>query len=237
MFDLRPSTEFMQGGVETEVPELDDLDRPRSAEQWRELCDKMFKGIDGFCLMGKLAINKDLFLKYARNTRAKWADRTQVGNGRISDDEAMVRCFVWEHAGLLQRGTALMCLPPHQAIPALRQFDRQKVETLEKMGFPARAAPDLVTQNSGIYVLVWSVERKIDALRVIEAIRAHLATHDGKLPQRLSDITELSLPVDPLTNQPFDWKVSENVGRLSAASIPGASGPTSAAFEYVLRVR
>ena len=40
MFDLRPSTEVMQSGLEEEIPGLNDLDRPLSAEQWRDLRKK-----------------------------------------------------------------------------------------------------------------------------------------------------------------------------------------------------
>ena len=130
-----------------------------------------------------------------------------------------------------------MCLPPHQAIPALRQFDRQKVDDFQKMGIPDQIASIQIMQSLDIYVFVWSVQRKSTRLALVEAIRAYLPGHDDRLPEKLSDITDLSLPVDPLTNQPFGWKVSGHVGRLSAATIPGVSDRTSAAFEYVLRVR
>ena len=183
-----------------------------------------------------VVVDKDAVLKYARETRAQWA-RGPSETKRISDDEALVRCFMWENTRLRQRGTVLMCLPPHEAIPALREFDHRKAEVFKRMGLPAQVATQLVLQDLGMYVFVWSIQRKIDALRVVEAIRAHLATHDGKLPEKLSDITGPSVPVDPLTNQPFDWTVNDNTGRLSAPTIRGVNEPVAASLQYVLHVR
>jgi hypothetical protein len=49
-------------------------------------------------------------------------------------------------------------------------------------------------------------ERNFAALRVVEALRIYGAAHDAKLPQQLSDITEVPIPDDPATGQPFNFR-------------------------------
>ncbi len=48
-------------------------------------------------------------------------------------------------------------------------------------------------------------ERRIAALRCIEAIRLYAARHEGRLPRRLGDIAEVPIPVNPVTAKPFHY--------------------------------
>lgn len=59
-------------------------------------------------------------------------------------------------------------------------------------------------------------ERKVAALRVIEAIRLHSATTNGQLPATLSDITIVPVPDDPIRNKPFNYICTGNTFTLSA---------------------
>src|SRR5262249_9610886 len=65
------------------------------------------------------------------------------------------------------------------------------------------------------------VDRRFAALRCVEAIRLYLATHDGKLPASLKDITEVPIPVDPMTDLPFEYEVKGDTARLTAPAWPG----------------
>jgi hypothetical protein len=58
-------------------------------------------------------------------------------------------------------------------------------------------------------------DRQVATLRVIEAIRMYAATHDGQLPNTLSDITEVPVPDDPVTGLPFEYKLENSKARLS----------------------
>ena len=44
-------------------------------------------------------------------------------------------------------------------------------------------------------------ERSIAMLRVIEALRIHAARHQGRLPEKLADISAVPLPLDPTTRR------------------------------------
>ena len=50
------------------------------------------------------------------------------------------------------------------------------------------------------------LDRRVAALRVVEAIRLYAASHDGKLPDDLTQITEVPVPEDPATGKPFEYR-------------------------------
>ncbi|MGH7140974.1 MAG: hypothetical protein ACREHD_35025 [Pirellulales bacterium] len=52
--------------------------------------------------------------------------------------------------------------------------------------------------------------------RAIEALRLYAAGHDGKLPMRLSDITDAPVPDDPWIGVPFDYELSGGTATLKA---------------------
>lgn len=59
-------------------------------------------------------------------------------------------------------------------------------------------------------------ERKVAALRVIEAIRLHSAATNGQLPANLADITIVPVPDDPVRGKPFDYTCTGTTFTLSA---------------------
>ncbi len=46
------------------------------------------------------------------------------------------------------------------------------------------------------------LDQRLALLRTVEALRLHAAAHDGKLPEKLADIS-VPLPVDPITGKSF----------------------------------
>jgi hypothetical protein len=47
------------------------------------------------------------------------------------------------------------------------------------------------------------IERNVEALQIIESIRAYAGKHDGKLPASLDDLTDMPVPTDAVTGKPF----------------------------------
>ena len=81
-------------------------------------------------------------------------------------------------------------------------------------------------------------ERKLAALRTLEAIRLHLAA-SGKLPAKLSDITAVPVPTDPVTGNQFVYTASVEAFTLV---LPAPAGETtnkgnSVRFEVTLRAK
>jgi hypothetical protein len=67
------------------------------------------------------------------------------------------------------------------------------------------------------------LDRRVATLRVIEALRMYAASHDGALPESLSQITEVPVPEDPATGKPFDYSLT---GKSALVSAPQAALPT-----------
>jgi len=57
------------------------------------------------------------------------------------------------------------------------------------------------------------LEQRIALLRHIEALRMFAAGHEGKLPEKLSDVA-VPLPADPFTGKPFVYKVEAATAHL-----------------------
>ena len=62
------------------------------------------------------------------------------------------------------------------------------------------------------------VDRRLDALQVVEAIRLDASLHDGRLPANLGAIKNLPLPLDPALGLPFEYRVDGTSATVSAPS-------------------
>jgi hypothetical protein len=76
-----------------------------------------------------------------------------------------------------------------------------------------------------VIVTVDRLDRKMAALRIIEAIRLYAAGHDGRLPDKLGDVA-VPLPKDPGTDQPFEYSRENETATLIAPPL-GLSFPKS----------
>src|SRR5262249_1581129 len=62
-------------------------------------------------------------------------------------------------------------------------------------------AQQLVPGYRKVFMARGRIERRLAALRCVEAIRVYAAAHDGKLPAKLDDIKEVPVPLDPVTDK------------------------------------
>jgi len=80
------------------------------------------------------------------------------------------------------------------------------------------------------------VDRQLDALQCIEAIRLYAAAHNGALPPSLDAITEAPTPLDPATGKPFDYKVNGDSAALTAPLPSGAPNHWTFLVRYDLKL-
>ena len=64
--------------------------------------------------------------------------------------------------------------------------------------------------------------RNFAVLRVVEAIRLYAAANGGKFPESLAAITDIPLPNDPVTEQPFWYETDGEMAKISGPELPGA---------------
>ena len=73
-------------------------------------------------------------------------------------------------------------------------------------------------------------DRRLAALTAVEALRAYAAANGGKLPERLDEIVETPVPLNPMTGKPFEYAVTNGVATISDAT-PGNQ------LKYSVKVR
>ena len=103
----------------------------------------------------------------------------------------------------------------------------QEEEALAKRqreGFAMRPgeaiASMLLPATQQVYSAQMRIQRDIDAMRVIEAIRMH-AAETGSLPATLDEISVVPVPVNPATNQPFSYQLK---GGTATLELPRSDG-------------
>jgi len=79
------------------------------------------------------------------------------------------------------------------------------------------------------------LDRQLDALQCIEAIRRYAHAHEGKLPTSLEAIADAPVPLDPATGKPFLYQVNGDSATLSAPMPPGFNYPPYA-IRYELKL-
>ncbi len=92
----------------------------------------------------------------------------------------------------------------------------------------------------GIFKVYWAraaLERRINLLRCVEAVRAYAAAHDGKLPASLNDVKDVPIPLDPVTGKPFEYKVAGGKATFETPEVPRASRRNfdDLTYEFVIK--
>jgi hypothetical protein len=226
LIDMRKGMEFEQRLMEMEFPDLTDLDRPRTAEQWD-------------ALLRAIRTTHQRLMAHDKKTLA--AGLTAADPASASPDLPVAKAYLIERMG----HDAVAAMPPAQVLVLhLVGFTREYRDDYFKamyLPYPQarpvaaaaealfKAAPGTEAKRFGellfpamLKVLTAQVrmERKIAALRVIEALRLHAAAHGGQLPDNLGDVTIVPIPSDPGTGQPFEYK-RDGATAMLTSHIPG----------------
>jgi tetratricopeptide (TPR) repeat protein len=90
----------------------------------------------------------------------------------------------------------------------------------------------LESSHAAVRLLMNRLDRHVAALQCVEALRLYAGAHDGKFPDKLSDVTEVAVPEDPISKKPF---VYHRTGSKAALEAPAPNGATAKdAMRYLL---
>lgn len=78
------------------------------------------------------------------------------------------------------------------------------------------------------------LDRRIAALRCVEAVRLYAAAHDGNPPATLADIQGIPIPIDPITGKAFHYEASGDTATLSAPPPPKETPQAHNTIRYEL---
>lgn len=96
----------------------------------------------------------------------------------------------------------------------------------EKMLEPAHERILLIEKRLG---------NNLNVLQYVEALRDYAAAHDGRLPEKSSDLTDLELPKDLVSGKPFEYRRTE-AGAVVTSTMPEGGDPVFIVrYEVVLK--
>lgn len=100
---------------------------------------------------------------------------------------------------------------------ALRDLPQPFIDLTEKAEW---IEPDT---KKKVHSLMNRLDRHVAVLQCIEAMRLYSASHEGKFPKQLSDITRIPVPGDPVTGKPFIYR---RTGAKAILEIPATGEET-----------
>jgi 2-methylaconitate cis-trans-isomerase PrpF len=68
------------------------------------------------------------------------------------------------------------------------------------------------------------LENNLNGLQCVEAIRHYAASHDGQLPENLSDISQMEIPKDVMSGKAFEYRRT-SAGAVLKSVMPQGGGP------------
>jgi hypothetical protein len=80
------------------------------------------------------------------------------------------------------------------------------------------------------------LEQRIALLRHVEALRMYAAEHDGKWPEKLTDVS-VPLSDDPFTGKPFRYHVDGPTAHVRGTPPPGDENSPGFNVRYELTIR
>ena len=219
--------------IESVIPELDDLDRERSAEQWDGVLRRLRSEFRDLSLDGTPPILPAWFpkdsapedpaakspdLPAARNfvarTKGLSADKAEA----MPPAQVLVLYIVGTSREDWDDFHRAAYLPYPQARPFFEAADKRLREVPNTEGHVVSRSAHFRFEQGDVETDRARVA--VAALRVIEALRMHAAAHDGKLPDKLDDVTEVPIPSDPGTDRPFEYSRDGDTATLVSV-VPG----------------
>jgi hypothetical protein len=136
------------------------------------------------------------------------------------------------HVELCDEGGKWYPLPYWQSRQALLNLDEQHKRNAGDQGL--RFVTAFVPALHRARLQFAEADRRLAALQCVEALRAHAAHNDGKLPASLADVRETPIPLDPITGQPFSYRLDGQVAVIDCPAVPGEQNRTG--FKYEITV-
>lgn len=237
LIDLSRAAEVEMSFVYLMYPELRELgDESRSPEYWRGFVDRLLKESEEIYQLESPELGHRPMLATLAIKGYPQACRALIREGRTAEDvdampvaEVVVRYSIRTYDELRDETFKWFLLPYSEAARGMEQTEqffrtegrRREILPVASMLLPAVSMAKFVAAKN---------DRDIALLRTVEALRMHAAGGEGKLPATLSEVTEVPVPRDPVTGEPFIYRLNGNRAELQAPAPPERSSPRHAKF-------
>jgi hypothetical protein len=248
---LRDQLEVERKFLENLIPELSEseLARPRNSAEWASLLARMHQGIvkltrfnvqlgDHHPALRELSERelpefRSTALPSAREHLKASRRLTDEQLGAMSEDQIVALHIADGYREIWDDWFKASYLPTRDAVAQHAAAEKQLAA--------AKKGPFVlfVEYVAGVYPAMMAelrLDRRVAALRVIEAIRLSAGAHDGALPESLSQVTDVPVPDDPATGKPFEYHRDGNSATLSGPQA-GLPPPPWPSYRITIRPR
>jgi hypothetical protein len=113
--------------------------------------------------------------------------------------------------------------------------DAEKFIQAETGALPSQLPAESKANYDPLLILGKRSDRDLAVLQTVEAIRSYAASHKGQLPQTLAEITEVSVPKDPLSGQAFRYSRTGVTAVLESPARPGGEKREELRYEITVK--
>lgn len=253
LIDLRKEMETEQAMMEYMMPEIGDLDTPRTDAEWdsrlarlhgrwnrlAELINAPVETAQAHSAPAAparpvLKVDADL-AKFRADVlpeaRAFHEARHQSIEG-MSDARVIVAYIAGQYRENRDLSSRPYYLPYPEAVPLYAAAEAQREALKSKGAIPAIFVASVPAVSAGHAAQV-RLDRLVATLRVIEALRLQAHADHGVLPESLARVTVVPIPDDPATGRPFDFR---REGDTAILTVPGlAAGHKPVVYRITAR--
>jgi len=169
----------------------------------------------------KLPVPPDAMLLLPALSTYPGAKRELIARGRPADEvermpvvQVVVLSWVQSYREQLDEAVAWGHRPYSEARIAIAKLEDDFDELNRRpSGFFARL---LLPAINAARAAGARIDQRLALLRTVEALRLYSAAHGGGLPAKLSEVTEVPIPLDPATGEPFAYELSGGTATLQS---------------------
>lgn len=238
LIDVRKAIDVESDGLELSFPELRNLETARrTPEEWRELHQRFAKQAVEMAWTSdsEPQLPSPEELDKACQDVFPAAKRALIDGGRsrehveaMSVHQVALLYTLQLYHEMFDEAAKYYFLPYPQAIEGIDAAIARTERIKEIIPLAALNAP----ANRPTRLAIARNDRQIAVLRVFEALRIYGASHQGNLPEQLSDVTQVPIPDDPVTGRPFDYRRKGDNAFLRG---PGLGDPARSSLNVPLK--
>lgn len=131
----------------------------------------------------------------------------------------------------------VLSIPYPQARISLQKSVKEQRKNLKSPSRGSVLAALLLPAVESVLGAQVRIERRIAALRCIEALRLHAAANQGNYPDKLSDIKIVPIPIDPVTGNSFLYGKQGDKATLTGPAPEGESAHSRNTLKYTLSLK
>ena len=213
------------------LPEMTDLEQPRSDAEWAARLARFHARIikirAGYTVRdksrhdaggeGEFRENLAEFKVWALPKAKAYLEARQDKVVARNDDEMILKYFGGSYRDLYDDIHKAGYLAFFEAEPVYRRGEQQLISA--KNG-PLRFFAEMISNVRGVHRADAMLDRKVAMLRVVEALRLHAGVA-GRLPDSLDQVKVVPIPIDPFTGKPFHYEATGESAEL-VSEIPGS---------------